>query len=82
MISQPYIGAQKIKSHPFFSDVNWEQKLQDVSAGSNKKGLFVPKLQTSVDTCYFKDRLAPAPLCVNLFSYVKLIFWSIITYIG
>lgn len=48
-------GAAEIKAHPFFSGIDWTSLYRN-------KAVFVPALQSEVDTTYFHERpVRPLP---------------------
>jgi len=46
-------GAKRVKEHPFFSDIDWEELLS-----RKQKALFTPRLKGAEDISYFKGKIA------------------------
>ena len=47
-----YSGVGGVKDHPFFEDVDWENRLRE------KAEFFIPHLQGDEDTSYFDSECA------------------------
>ena len=50
-------GAENIKKHPFFSDVDWDKALN-----KKLKPPFIPKIEDETDIKYFEKSLAESPI--------------------
>ena len=50
-------GAENIKRHPFFNDIDWDEALN-----KKLKPPFIPKIEDETDIKYFEKSLAESPI--------------------
>jgi serine/threonine protein kinase len=57
-VREKRLGAEEIKSHPFFAEINWEAMLQ-----KRIKPPFIPKLKSNCDTKYIDSEFLTEQPC-------------------